>query len=185
MTRRARASADSRPRDRDQAFRALFSAKTFAALWHWLDRLGVPLRDRRDMAQDVLLAAVVSFHTYDPMRSRPERWLNRIAVHAAAHYRDKAQHRREELTPDPLLDSADPAPLACERIEAAQQRLHVFDLVQSLDPELRAVVVGHDLDGIPMDEIAAQQGIPVSTAYKRRARGLAALAAAYQRTEDR
>lgn len=180
MRRGRRTQAQNGPMDRDRAFAVLFSEKTFAALWHWLESLGVPMRDRRDVAQDVLLAAFRSFHTYDAMRSRPERWLNKITVHVAAHYRDRAQHRREVISAEPLLEAVDPAPLACEQIEAAQRRRVTFDLVRTLEPELGSVVIAHDIDEIPMADLAEQQGIPVSTAYKRRIRAVEALAAAYR-----
>lgn len=164
-----------RPRGKGQAVTVLSGQKVYAALWSWLGALDVPLRDRRDVAQDVLLAAFTSLHTYDPMKSRPERWLNGIAVHVAAHYHEKAHRRREELSPEPLLDAEDPAPLACERIDAEQNRQRALAELHSLDPDLRAVLVAHDIDQVPMTEIAAKHGIPVSTAYKRRARALRAL----------
>src|SRR5262245_10434400 len=131
MRRTRRKQSENGPMDRDRAFQILFRDKTFASVWHWLDRLGVPLRDRRDIAQEVFLAAHQSFHTYDPMRSRPERWLNKITVHVAAHYRDRAQHRREELTPEDFFDVVDEEPGPDEQIRVEQDRLEVFDVLQS------------------------------------------------------
>jgi RNA polymerase sigma-70 factor (ECF subfamily) len=55
--------------------------------------------------------------------------------------------------------------------------------VQSLEPDLRSVLVGHGIDGIPMTEIAEQRGIPLSTAYKWRSRALAALEAIAREAE--
>jgi len=158
----------------------MFREKTFQSVWHSLDRLGVPLRDRKDVAQEVFLAAHGSFHTYDPMRSRPERWLNKITVHTAAHYRERAQHRREELTPEEFFDLVDENPGPDEQIDSAQDRLMVLDLLQSLDVDLRSVLIAHDIDGVPMAEIAEQHGIPLSTAYKWRARALQAFQAALE-----
>ncbi|HSN96712.1 MAG TPA: RNA polymerase sigma factor [Candidatus Nanopelagicales bacterium] len=170
------------PLDRERAFEILFREKTFSSVCHWLDRLGVPLRDRHDVAQDVFLAAHQGFHTYDPMRSRPERWLNKITVHIAAHYRDRAQHRREELTADLLLDHlVDEGPRADEMIQQEETRLEVLDVLQGIDIGLRSVLIAHDIDGIHMEDIAAQHGIPLSTAYKWRARALMAFAAALEK----
>jgi len=45
-------------------------------------------------------------------------------------------------------------------------------------PDEAAVVIAHEIDGIPMTEIAEQRGIPLSTAYRWHARGIAALGAA-------
>jgi RNA polymerase sigma factor (sigma-70 family) len=108
------------------------------------------------------------------MRSRPERWLNKITVHIASHYRERAQHKREELTPEDFLDVVDEHPPPDELISVEQDRGEVMDLLQKIDPDLRSVVIAHDIDGVPMAEIAAQRGIPVSTAYKWRTRALMA-----------
>lgn len=171
MTRRRGKS--SAPLDKARAFQLLFREQTFASVWNWLDRLGVPLRDRRDVAQEVFLAAHQSFHTYDPLRSRPERWLNKITVHIAAHYRDRAQHRREELAADDAFDVIDDRPGPDEEIAEEQQRREIIDVLHAIDDvDLRSVVIAHDIDGVPMAEIAERRGIPLSTAYKWRARAL-------------
>ena len=45
-------------------------------------------------------------------------------------------------------------------------------------PELaRTVILEHDFEGTEMADIAARHRVPASTAYKHRARGMAALAA--------
>ncbi|AUX34610.1 MULTISPECIES: sigma-70 family RNA polymerase sigma factor [Sorangium] len=143
-------------------------------IWRWLTRLGVPLRDRGDLAQDVLLSAYLSFDNYKPEISRPERWLNRIAVHTAAHYRERAQHRYEELVPEeefPIL--VDQSKTPDELMISDQERLMVLELLHHLDVDAHSILVAHDLDGIPMADLAQQRGIPLSTAYKWRARALA------------
>ncbi|EYF07024.1 RNA polymerase sigma factor [Chondromyces apiculatus] len=180
MRRARRKLSQNGPLDKDRAFQVLFRKKTFASVWHWLERLGVPIRDRRDVSQEVLMAAHQSFHTYDPMRSRPERWLNKITVHVAAHYRDRAQHRREELTPDDAFEVIDEQPGPDEQIMLEQDRLEVIDVLQTLEVDLRSVLIAHDIDGIPMMEIADQHGIPLSTAYKWRARAVTAFKAAVE-----
>ena len=172
--------------DKDRAFEILFRRKTLASVWQWLDRLGVPLRDRRDVVQEVFLAAHQSFHTYDPMRSRPERWLNKITVHIAAHYRERAQHRREELTEEDFFDLVDERPTPDDLIGISQDRREVLELLQTIKADLRSVLIAHDIDDIPMAEIAQQRGIPLSTAYKWRARALDAfqLALEQRRQEE-
>lgn len=173
MPRARKKLAENGPMDANRAFQVLFhEPKTARSLWDWLARLGVPLRDRGEVSQEVLLAAYQSFHSYDPVRSPPERWLNGITVHIASHYRDRAYHRREELTPNPPLDLEDELPRADEQIERIEERFEIWDVLQRVDDDLRSVLVAHDIDGIPMAEIAAQNGIPLSTAYKWRARAI-------------
>ncbi|AUX41420.1 ECF family RNA polymerase sigma factor [Sorangium cellulosum] len=165
------------PLDRQRAFVRLFRGKTYDSVWNWLRRLGVPRRDRRDILQDVFLAGYESFPTYDPLRARPERWLNRITVHVAAHYRDRAHHRREELSAGRAPRVADERPSAEDQIDAEQTRTLLLSRLTSLDAEERKILIEHDLDGVPMATVAEQHGIPLSTAYKWRARAIGALRA--------
>ncbi|MGK3992373.1 RNA polymerase sigma factor [Sorangium sp. So ce1024] len=170
---RPRRPGQGGPPEKERAFELLFREKTFTLVWRWLTRLGVPLRDRGDLAQDVLLSAYLSFDNYKPEISRPERWLNRIAVHTAAHYRERAQHRYEELVGEeefPVL--VDESKSADELIVSDQERLMVLELLHRLDVDAHSILVAHDLDGVPMADIAQQRGIPLSTAYKWRARAL-------------
>jgi len=183
MGRSCRKPGQTGPINRERAFQLLFRRKTLAAVWHWLERLGVPVRDRRDVSQEVFLAAYASFPTYNPLRARPERWLNKITVHIAAHYRDRALHRREDLTPGDLLDdTVDETPGPYEELEGHQTRLLVLDLLYDIDMDTRAVLIAHDIDGIPMAEVAEQRGIPLSTAYKWRARAKAQLREAWSQS---
>ncbi|HTN83030.1 MAG TPA: sigma-70 family RNA polymerase sigma factor [Sorangium sp.] len=163
--------------DRQRAFVRLFRGKTYDSVWNWLKRLGVPRRDRRDILQDVFLAGYQSFPTYDPLRARPERWLNRITVHVAAHYRDRAHHRREELSSGDAPRVADERPNAEEQMDAEQTRSLILTRLSSLEAEEQRILIEHDIDGVPMATVAEQHGIPLSTAYKWRTRAIASLRA--------
>ncbi|WP_437319950.1 RNA polymerase sigma factor [Sorangium sp. So ce385] len=166
------------PLDRQRAFVRLFRGKTYDSVWNWLKRLGVPRRDRSDILQDVFLAGYQSFPTYDPLRARPERWLNRITVHVAAHYRDRAHHRREELSSGQAPRRvADERPNAEEQIDAEQTRSLILSRLGSLQTEEQRILIEHDIEGLPMATIAEQHGIPLSTAYKWRTRAIASLRA--------
>ncbi|WP_434046929.1 MULTISPECIES: RNA polymerase sigma factor [Sorangium] len=165
------------PLDRQRAFVRLFRGKTYDSVWNWLKRLGVPRRDRRDILQDVFLAGYQSFPTYDPLRSRPERWLNRITVHVAAHYRDRAHHRREELSSGGPPRVADERPNAEEQIDAEQTRSLILSRLGALQEEEQRILIEHDIEGVPMATVAEQHGIPLSTAYKWRTRAIASLRA--------
>ncbi|WP_437618769.1 RNA polymerase sigma factor [Sorangium sp. So ce1151] len=185
---RPRRPGQGGPPEKERAFELLFREKTFALVWRWLTRLGVPLRDRGDLAQDVLLSAYLSFDNYKPEISRPERWLNRIAVHTAAHYRERAQYRYEELVSEeefPVL--VDQSKTPDELMISDQERLMVLELLHHLDVDAHSILVAHDLDGVPMADLAQQRGIPLSTAYKWRARALALFhdIVAKRRREDR
>ena len=180
-----RQSSSAAPLDRERAHALLFGGKMIATVWRWLERRGVPVRDRPDVSQDVFLKAHRSFHTYDPLRARPERWLNKIAARAAADYRYRVFRRREELTSEDPPDAIDETPGPEELLRMEEARLLVLELLHGLDIHLRAVLIAHDIDGIPMTEVAEQQGIPVSTAYTLRRRALAAFAAELKRHQQK
>src|SRR5262245_51945874 len=75
--------------------------KTRTLVRRWLLHLSIPHRDVEDLIQDVMRSAIKSAHTYDPAITRVDRWVNSIAVHVAAKYRERARHRREELSDEP------------------------------------------------------------------------------------
>jgi RNA polymerase sigma factor (sigma-70 family) len=163
---------------RGEAFRILFSKGMVVVVMRWLGRLGVALRDRGDVAQDVLLAAFRSFPTYDPTRSRPERWLNGITVHVAVQYFERKKHQRDEPGADPLGDLVDESPALDHRIIAAQEYDELYESMQFVDLELRALLIAHYFDEIPMNEFTESMQMSLSTAYKSRARGLRQLKSA-------
>jgi RNA polymerase sigma-70 factor, ECF subfamily len=174
MVKTPQKSSQKPKMDRARAFVQLFQKKAMRSVSRWLKRLGVPRRDRKDVIQDVFLAAHRSFPTYNPLLSRPERWLNRITVHVAAHYSDRMRRRREHLLPGNFERRVDETPAPDELLKNEQSRLMALELLQRLDVNLREVLIAHDLDEIPMTQIARQHKIPVSTAYKWRARAILA-----------
>ncbi|WP_437992790.1 RNA polymerase sigma factor [Sorangium sp. So ce145] len=149
----------------------------------WLARLGVPQRDRGDVAGQVWLQAWKSWRTFDPSRGSAERWLNRIAVHVVAHYHERAQHRWEELMAE-LPDPVDPAPDAADAMASRRVKVRIVEALGEIDPKLGAVLVSHDLEGIPMARMAEAAKMSLSTLYKHRARALAALRAVLEREGD-
>lgn len=164
------------PRDmtREQAAAVIFREQTFAAVWHWLGKLGLPTDDRRDLSQEVFLAAHQSFSRYDPKISRPERWLNQIAVHVASHYKDRARHRRETQADDDLFSGLiDEQPLAHDALEAEAAAFEVAVAMNDLPDHLCAVLSAYDLQDVSMAAIAECHEIPLSTAYKWHARARA------------
>ncbi|WP_437717031.1 sigma-70 family RNA polymerase sigma factor [Sorangium sp. So ce448] len=159
--------------ERAAAYAILFCPMLIRAVWGWLERLGVPRCHRDDVAGQVWLNACESWPRFDPKLGRPARWLNAITVHVASHYHERARHRREELVD--VIDVLDPAPDAAAVMESDHVRISTRDAVNELDPELRFVLVVHDLDGASMTQIAQEAGLPLSTLYKRRAMAIGEL----------
>ncbi|WP_438038543.1 sigma-70 family RNA polymerase sigma factor [Sorangium sp. So ce128] len=171
-----RSQATGRPSNEDEraaAHARLFCPALVRAVPRWLARLGVPQWHRADVAGQVWLCAWESWPRFEPKRGRPERWLKAITVHVASHYRERMQRRREELVD--LIEAADPAPDAFAVMEADSIRTGAIDAVNELHPKLRFVLMAHDLDGIPMAQVAEDAGLPLSTLYKRRTKALGAV----------
>ncbi|WP_437897122.1 sigma-70 family RNA polymerase sigma factor [Sorangium sp. So ce124] len=159
--------------ERAAAHARLFCPMLMRSVLRWLAWLGVPLCHRGDVAGQVWLIAWQSWPRFDPTRGRPERWLNSIAVHVASHYHRCAQRRKEELVD--RIDVLDPAPDAAAVMESDDIRAGTIDAVNELEPDLRFVLVAHDLDGIPMAQVAEDAGLPLSTLYRRRTKAIGAL----------
>ncbi|WP_437922932.1 sigma-70 family RNA polymerase sigma factor [Sorangium sp. So ce291] len=163
---------------RDHAWNTIFQEATIRLVHGWLRKLRVPERDRPDLAQSVFLAAVESFPSYDPSRGSPGRWLNGITMHVAGHHADKASHRREVLTEPGDLQATDDRPSATELLLEEERRSLLSNTVLELPIDLRSLLIQHDLDGVPMSEVAALWSLPVSTAYRRRSLAIARAQAA-------
>lgn len=136
--------------------------------------------DVKELTQDVLLAA---WEASEQDRYRPDpdeqparalqSWLRGLAFHHVSRHRHAARMRREELVSDPPDVERDPdVELAIER---EQRRIAVLEAVRQLPAQESAAVLGHDIDELPLEDVAAELGAPLSTTYKWRARGIAAL----------
>jgi RNA polymerase sigma-70 factor (ECF subfamily) len=127
-----------------------------------LRRLGVAVADVDDLAQEVFIVMWRRWGEFDQHRPlRP--WLAGIAFNVVGtHLR---RPRRE--VPGAELEATDPQPHGEDRLAAARARRAIIQALERLPERLRTVLVLHDLDGVPMRQIAARVGVPLSTAYSR------------------
>jgi RNA polymerase sigma-70 factor, ECF subfamily len=142
-----------------------------------LRRLGIPERDLADVAQEVFLRVYEALPTYDPERPvRP--WLFGFALRTASNHSRLWRHRHV----DPAeVEAVDASPSPEDNAGAAEERALVIRGLQALSLSRRAVVVLHEIDGLPIPEVAQVLRIPINTAYSRLRRGLADLANALAR----
>lgn len=159
-----------------EALRALCAPEVQRRALVWLEKLGVPLQDRRDVLQQALLEAARSIRTFDPARGSAVRWFNQIVCHTASDYHERTGTRREVLDEEPGIDLRDEVASADEMLVAEAERVELLDLLARLPQRERLLIVQHDLRGVSMAELAAEHRIAIPTAYHARARGLAALA---------
>lgn len=147
--------------------------REFDYLIRTLRRLGVPSDDVEDLAQEVFLVLHRTWDAYDP--ARPLRaYLFGIAFRvASAHHRK----RRREILRD-VMELDDVGPRADELTEASQRRALILKALERIPLANRAVLVMHDIDELPMAEIASNLSILRFTGYSRLRRARKELAAA-------
>ncbi|WP_434048061.1 MULTISPECIES: RNA polymerase sigma factor [Sorangium] len=137
--------------------------------------------DVKDLAQDVLLAA---WEASEQDRYRPDPdmqpsralaiWLRKLAYHRLTHHLESARVRREEIVAEPPHAEYE-APTPEQAIERHEMRAAFLEALRRLPEQESAVITGHDVYEMSMDDVAEQQDVPRSTAYKWRARGIDAL----------
>jgi RNA polymerase sigma-70 factor (ECF subfamily) len=162
---------------RDPLFDRLF-AEHFTYVWNALRRLGVREGDREDLAQEVFVRVHRALPSYDDGRP-PRPWLFAFAFRVASDYRRLARHRVE--VDQPPEEQPAIAAGADESLDAARRRALLERGLDALDVAKRAVVILHDLEEMPVPEIARTLEIPEGTAASRLRAGRAELAAAIRR----
>jgi RNA polymerase sigma-70 factor (ECF subfamily) len=136
----------------------------FDYVWATMRRLGVRNADREDLVHEVFLKVSGRLGDYDPTRPlRP--WLFGFAYRVAADYHRLARHRVEVIGGASEASSADVP--ADDRVAALQEREMLLASLDALPLDRRAVLVMHDLDEIPIPQIAEELAIPLGTAYSR------------------
>jgi RNA polymerase sigma-70 factor (ECF subfamily) len=127
-----------------------------------LRRLGVAPGDVEDLAHEVFMVLRRTWDQYDPTRALKP-YLFGIAFRVVASHRRK--HWRE--VPFAVVDQPDHAPFPDQAFEARQARAMVLTALQRVPLPRRVVLVMHDLDEIPVQEVAATLSIPLFTVYSR------------------
>jgi RNA polymerase sigma-70 factor (ECF subfamily) len=136
--------------------------REFDYITRTLRRLGVAPGDEQDLAHEVFLVLWRTWSQYDPTRPlRP--YLFGIAFRVAATYRRRTWREVSFA----VVDGPDLAPVPDQAIEANQARTLVLAALEKIALPKRAVLLMHDVDDVPMREVAATLAIPLFTAYSR------------------
>ncbi|XXY52696.1 hypothetical protein WME91_16330 [Sorangium sp. So ce269] len=183
------------------ALRSTAGERGLAVVAAWVAGMGVPRNDQADVMQRALETATAAWHRFDPDFNRPEqessaatskrrqklffRWLHRIVTRSVSRYFRQYFRSVEILMDEPLdPETPDPRRNAEAALTAEQSRRRLLAALLRADPEAAGILVARDLDEIPMREIAELAGVPLSTAYKMRARARAALGAELEHLEE-
>jgi RNA polymerase sigma-70 factor, ECF subfamily len=134
----------------------------FDYLCRTLRRLGVRPEDVEDDVHEVFLVLSRKWTQYDP--SRPLRpYLFGIAFRVAS----AQKRRRYRELPHRLELVEDQAVPPDDALEAAEARKLVLAALSQVPLPRRAVFVMHDIDEIPMRDIARTLSLPLFTGYSR------------------
>lgn len=145
-------------------------------VFHALRWLGARPQEIEDLAQEVFIALRRSWPHYDS--SRPLRpYLFGVAFRVVSMQRRK---RKREM-PFATLEIRDGGPGPDEALQAKQARAMVLRALERIPLKRRAVLVMHDLEDVPMGQIATTLSIPLFTAYSRLRKARAELESAIRR----
>ena len=136
--------------------------REFDNLLRTLRRLGVPRDDLEDLAQEVFMVLYQTWEKYDP--ERPLRaYIFGIAFRVSRnHFR-----KRMREVPQAVMDFGDSAPRPDQALESSQARALVLRALKQVPLSRRAVLIMHDIDKLPMGDIASALSIYRFTGYSR------------------
>lgn len=141
-----------------------------------LRRLGVPRSEIEDLGQEMFVAMWRSWSNYDP--SRPLRpYLFGIAFRLA--HANERKRRRE--VPSGTVDRDDPGGAPSDRYDQLQDQARLMAALEQVPLVRRALLIMHELDEVPVGEIAKTLRLPLFTVYSRLRKGRRELEKALRR----
>jgi RNA polymerase sigma-70 factor (ECF subfamily) len=161
-------------------------------VWLTLQRMGIRRPDLEDVFQDVFVIVHKRLHTYRPA-AKLTAWLYGICLRSVARHRRRAFRRHERVegidaniaqtgTESWHTQVAPPD----ERLRRRERQAALSQLLDTLDPDHRAVVVMFEVEEQSCAEIAELIGVPLGTVHSRlhTARRKLAQAAARRRRQQ-
>jgi RNA polymerase sigma-70 factor (ECF subfamily) len=131
-------------------------------VYRTLQRLGTTPSDADDLVQEVFLALRQSWSKVD--HARPLRpFLFGIMFRIVAALRRK---RRREVT-RALIEVADAGPTPDDLLAAKRARRIVLSALDQIPLPRRAAFIMHEIDGVPVKEVATLLGVAQFTVYSR------------------
>jgi RNA polymerase sigma-70 factor (ECF subfamily) len=145
-------------------FREIFEQHA-AAVGRKLRYLGVAEADLMDAAQEVFLV-VNRRHGEFEGRASLATWIHEICLRVASASRRRQRRRHEDVVAEPPETRVEAS--QDDGIEQRDRRRTLVELLDSLDEVHRQIVVLHEIERLPMREVAEIVGCPLQTAYGRR-----------------
>jgi RNA polymerase sigma factor (sigma-70 family) len=130
--------------------------------------------DAEDLTQEVFVKAFAALPRFKG-NSSFYTWLYRIAVNKTINYRKKRNRKRalsldqfdQEIKTDEVYNDLTAKGSPLRNISLSELQIKLNEALQNLSEKHRTVVVMHDMQGIPHDEIAKVVGASVGTVRSR------------------
>ncbi|HEY5653198.1 MAG TPA: sigma-70 family RNA polymerase sigma factor [Pontiella sp.] len=130
--------------------------------------------DAEDLTQEVFVKAFDALPRFKG-KSSFYTWLYRIAVNKTINYRKKRNRKRalsldqfdQEVKTDDVYHDLTSKGSPLRNISLSELQLKLNEALQRLSEKHRTVVIMHDMQGIPHDEIAKVVGASVGTVRSR------------------
>ncbi|MFQ5828830.1 MAG: RNA polymerase sigma factor [Candidatus Methylomirabilia bacterium] len=133
-------------------------------------------RDAEEVTQEVLLTVIGKIHTFK-REAAFSSWIYRIAVNAA-YQRLRSRRSRPEVSLESFLPVFDEDGRHAQPVvdwsgqlddpaAAAEVRAAIEQSLGRLPEEYRIVIVLHDVEGLPNDEVAAALGLSLAAVKSR------------------
>ena len=142
-------------------------------VWLTLQRMGVRRPDLEDVFQDVFMIVHRRLDSYR-RDAKLTAWLYGICLRSVAQHRRRAFRRRERPEGVELAEqSAGPYAWHAatrspdERLHEQEGQARLNQLLDTLDPEHRSMVVMYEIEELTCAQIAALTGVPVGTVHSR------------------
>jgi RNA polymerase sigma-70 factor (ECF subfamily) len=180
--RRQLSAAIRRVAGGDRAALRLVYDDTAAKLFGVCLRILNDRSEAEDVLQDVYLNVWRKASAFDESRASPITWLVAIARNRAIDRVRSGGVARTRRAPLEAAETvADPAPIAAETLEAAQENSRLYSCLDELELRQSAAIRAAFIDGLTYEELAERQAVPLGTMKSWIRRGLAKLRACLER----
>ncbi|HEY5281198.1 MAG TPA: sigma-70 family RNA polymerase sigma factor [Polyangia bacterium] len=150
-------------------------------LERWATRLGGPLVDAEDVAQEVMMVAHARLPQFRH-EAQVTTWLFKTTRNIAATHRRRERIRRwlRGMPLDYAVDLQAQGPSVLEEMERQEAAAEIYSALDRLAEKYRSVVILFEIEGLSGEEVASLTGTSLATVWVRLHRGRKKLKAHYR-----